>query len=281
VVTVLASLVSAIAVGLIAATVAGKQWETRGRARGARPSGVDVTPFQYAVVLIATAVATYLVVYALTGLVLVAVVPAVVVAMLPRAYLNRRRARRLAAVREAWPDGLRDILSSIRSGASLPAAVENVALFGPEPLRDALHGFGVYARSLGVTRALEMVRDDLADPTSDRVIEVLVLAYERGGAVVTEILGDLADATTRDGWLTEQIRTESLEQKINARVVFVLPWIVLVAMTARPGPFRDFYSSSAGVLVALIGGALSLIGIAISTRLGAQPAEQRVFGEAH
>jgi tight adherence protein B len=159
--------------------------------------------------------------------------------------------------------------------------VENVALFGPEPLRDALHGFGVYARSLGVTRALEMVRDDLADPTSDRVIEVLVLAYERGGAVVTEILGDLADATTRDGWLTEQIRTESLEQKINARVVFVLPWIVLVAMTARPGPFRDFYSSSAGVLVALIGGALSLIGIAISTRLGAQPAEQRVFGEAH
>jgi tight adherence protein B len=122
-----------------------------------------------------------------------------------------------------------------------------------------------------------MIKSDLADPTSDRVIEVLILAYERGGAVVPEILSDLAEATTRDLWTLEEVRTEALEQKINSRIVFVLPWFVLVAMTARSGAFREFYSSSAGILVAGIGAVMSLVGVLIASRLGAQPAEPRVF----
>ena len=122
-----------------------------------------------------------------------------------------------------------------------------------------------------------MIKADLADPTSDRVIEVLILAYERGGAVVPEILSDLAEATTRDIWTLEQVRTEALEQKINARVVFVLPWFVLIAMTAQAGAFRDFYSTPAGLTVALVGGMMSLVGIAIASRLGSQPTEPRVF----
>jgi tight adherence protein B len=122
-----------------------------------------------------------------------------------------------------------------------------------------------------------MIKEDLADPTADRIIEVLILAHERGGTVVPVILSDLADAATKDLWTLEQIRTEALEQKINSRVVFVLPWFVLVAMTARSGAFRDFYSSRAGVLVVVVGGLMSLVGIAVASRLGAQPSEPRVF----
>jgi tight adherence protein B len=145
-------------------------------------------------------------------------------------------------------------------------------------LREAFQGFGVYSRSLGVVQALELVKDDIADPTADRIIEVLILAYERGGSVVPAILEDLAEATTRDLWTLEQVRTEALEQKINSRVVFVLPWLVLVAMTARSGAFRDFYSTSAGLLVVALGGVMSLVGVAVASQLGAQPAEPRVFG---
>ena len=86
--------------------------------------------------------------------------------------------------------------------------------------------------------------------------------------MVPEILSDLAEATTRDIWTLEQIRTEALEQKINARVVFVLPWFVLIAMTAKDGAFREFYSTAAGLTVAVIGGVMSLLGIAIASRLG-------------
>jgi tight adherence protein B len=222
-------------------------------------------------------VVTYAMVFALTSLPIVSLMPALVVATLPKAYFARRRARRLEEVQRAWPDGLRDLLASVRSGASLPTAIEDLASFGPVPLRDAFQGFPIYSRSLGVVSALEMVKSDLADPTSDRVIEVLILAYERGGAVVPEILSDLAEATTKDLWTLEEIRTDALEQKINSRIVFVLPWLVLVAMTTRSGAFREFYASSLGVAVAVIGGVMSLIGVVIASKLGSHSAEPRVF----
>lgn len=250
------------------------------RGRMDRPiHGLDVSSLHFWTVVIGVAMATFALIYGLTGLLVVSLVPAVVVATLPRAYFSRSRAARLSKVQEAWPDGLRDVLSSIKSGASLPVALEALADYGPAPLRDAFQGFGVYARSLGVVPALEIIKEDLADPTSDRVIEVLILAYERGGVAVSEILSDLAEATTRDLWAMEQVRTEVLENKINARVVFAMPWLVLVMMTTRSGAFRDFYSTPGGVLVVGVGGVLSLFGIVIASKLSAMPDEPRVFGE--
>lgn len=277
----LAATTTALAVGLLGwSLMRGERSDRPVRTAGPGDSvpGLDVTNLQFWVTVIGVALSTYLVIFALTGLVVVSAVPAVVVATFPKTYYARKRAARLAAVQEAWPDGLRDVLSSIRSGASLATAIESLAAFGPEALRDAFGGFGVYARSLGVAPALEMVKADLADPTSDRVIEVLILAHERGGSAVPEILADLADSTTRDQWTTEQIRTEALEQKINSRIVFILPWLVLVAMTSQSVAFREFYSTPAGVAVALVGGVMSLVGIVIASRLGSQPSEPRVFG---
>lgn len=277
----LAAAVTALAAGLIVDALSRRQRRGRRRDRSPVP-GLDVSPLQFWVTVLGTGIVTFLLVFAVTGLLVVAAVPAIVVATLPRAYFARRRSQRVVAVLEAWPDGLRDLLSSIRSGASLPTAIENLASFGPEPLRDAFQGFDLYSRSLGVAAALEMVKDDLADPTSDRVIEVLILAHQRGGSVVPEILSDLAEATTRDLWTLEQVRTEALEQKINSRVVFVMPWLVLVAMTARSGAFRDFYSTTVGLLVVAVGGVLSIVGMLIAARLGSQPSEPRVFvGDHH
>ncbi len=278
-VIVAAAIATALAVGLVGVSIARSTGQSVRRRRSREPvAGLDVSTGRFWTTVLGAGFVTYLMVHALTGLVPVSLVPALVVATLPKAYFARKRSVRLAAVQEAWPDGLRDLLASVRSGSSLPTAIENLASFGPTPLREAFHGFGVYSRSLGVVAALEMVREDLSDPTSDRVVEVLVLAYERGGTVVPEILDDLANATTRDLWTMEQVRTEALEQKINSRVVFVLPWLVLVAITARNGAFREFYSTSTGVLVVAIGGVLSLIGVAIASKMSAQPPEPRVFG---
>jgi tight adherence protein B len=276
-VTALAATATALAVGGLALLLmrSGRRFGKRHR----EPvDGLDVTAAQFWSVALGVAAATFIVVYGVTGLPVVSAVPAAVMATLPRAYFAQRRSRKVAAVQEAWPDGLRDILSSIRSGSSLSGAIENLARFGPTALREAFQGFGIYSRSLGVVAALEVVKEDLADPTSDRVLEVLILAHERGGSALADILSDLAEATTRDLWTLEEVRTQALEHKINARIVFILPWIVLVAMTARSGPFREFYLTPVGTAVALAGGVMSLLGIVIATRLGAVPAEPRVFG---
>ena len=241
-------------------------------------AGLAVTPGQFALASIGIGAVAFAAVSVVTGTPLVALVPAGAVAALPRAYFARRRAARLHRVQEAWPDGLRDLLASITAGRALPQALTTLASSGPVPLQEAFERFPLLSRMLGTVPALEVVKEELADPTSDRVIEVLILAQERGGQIVKDILEDLIATTTSDLKVQEEIETEGLEMKINARVVLVLPWVVLVALTIRPGPFRDFYQSGGGLVVVVLGGALSVVGYVVINRLGRSQYERRVFG---
>lgn len=241
-------------------------------------SGTTMTPRQLVAVSLAAATTAWVAVATVTGSPFIAAAPAIAAGTVPRMVLGRRRGERLRGVQRAWPDGLRDLLASIAAGRSLSQAVHGLAATGPPALREAFARFPERSRLFGTAAALDVIKEELADPTSDRVLEVLVLAHERGGAVVRSILEDLVDATTRDLKLLDQIETEGLEMQINARAVVVLPWLVLVALTARPGPFRDFYRTSGGVLTVLLGAAMSAAGMVVLGKLGRVPDEPRVFG---
>ncbi len=240
-------------------------------------AGVGLSPARFWTGSVGAGLLAVLLLSALTGSVFVALVPAAAVSLLPRGYFARRRRLRMRELQAAWPDGLRDLVASISAGRSLTQAVNALAAQGPLPLRAAFARFPELARVLGTGPALEIVKEELADPTSDRVIEVLLLAHERGGSIVRSILEDLVDATTRDLKLLDELETEGLEMRINARAVVVLPWLVLVALTVRPGPFRAFYRSSGGVLTLVVAGVLTALGVLALGRLGRDPAEERVF----
>lgn len=240
-------------------------------------AGVQLTPRQFWAGSLFVGFTAFALAWALSGAWVVALVPAISVALLPRTYYSRLRAKRLTEVVQAWPDGLRDLAASITAGRALPQAIESLAVGGPRPLREAFARFGTLHQMFGVEAALMIIKEELADPTSDRVIEVLLVAYERGGPSVTAILNDLSDAVTEDLRTLEEIQTAELEQKINARAVFALPWLVLFLITLRAGEFREFYQSSLGIATVLLGALLSLVGLWIVTRLGREPAETRVF----
>jgi tight adherence protein B len=241
-------------------------------------AGVGLSPARFWLGSASVGLVAFVACTAVTGTALVAVVPAVAVASLPRAYYSRRRAERLQAVQASWPDGLRDLVASITAGRALNGALVEMARSGPVPLQHAFARFESNARMLGVVPALELVREELADPTSDRVIEVLVLASERGGQVVREILEDLVVATTKDLKLRDEIETDGLEMRINARAVLVLPWFVLVALTVRGGAFREFYATGSGLVVVLAGAMLSAVGYVWISHLGRAQEERRVLG---
>ena len=285
--TVLAALCGGLFCALAAGALMGtlprfRLWRPRRRESRAdvwlQQAGVAMSPLRFRTGCAVAGFLAYLLLVALTGSPFVALVPAVAVELLPRAYYARRRRQRMREVQAAWPDGLRDLSASIAAGRSLTQAVSELAAHGPEPLRRAFAHFPELARVLGTGPALEIVKEELADPTSDRVLEVLLLAQERGGAIVRGILDDLVDATTRDLKLLDELETEGLEMRINARAVVVLPWLVLVALTARPGPFRDFYRSAGGVTTLCVAAVLTAAGVAVLGRLGREPTEERVFG---
>lgn len=275
-----ASLAVAVVVGVVPSTI-GRRKVRRSESAldvAIQQAGLRVSVLKVHLASVASSVVAYLVVTGISGIAMVAVVPSILALLAPRWWIARHAARRQEAVQRAWPDAIRDVVASIGAGMSLQHALESLAETGPEPLRPVFSRFGLTARTVGVAAGLEAVRDDLADATSDRIVEVMLVAHERGGAIVPTILRDLAVATTRDIWVLEQAQTESLEQRINARAVFILPWLVLMAITLQEGPFRDFYRSPAGVLVIAIGGVASLGGMWMIRRLGAQTPEPRVVG---
>ena len=288
------TLLAAISIGVFCYFLAGTLAGRTPRLRAWRPprpavnaqqlwltqAGVRLTPRQFWFTSLLLGAGAFFATWVVTQTPLIALVPASVVALLPRAFYAQRRATRLRAVQEAWPDGLRDLVASISAGRSLTQALISMASSGPEPLQVAFARFPALSRVLGTAAALEVVKEELSDPTSDRVLEILVLAHERGGQIVKEILEDLVVVTTRDLKVLDEIETEGLEMKINARAVLVLPWFVLLALTMRAGPFREFYQSAAGLVVVLVGAALSVVGYAWISRLGRMHSEQRVFGSA-
>lgn len=249
-----------------------ESWEDR-----LRQSGANLTVAQFAAGSAAAGVATIALLTALTGSPFVGIVPALAVAALPGTYFGRRRARNLRLVQAAWPDALRDVLASVAAGRSLLQAVHSLGEHGPEPLRESFVRISARARMTGLGPALEAAKEELADPVSDRVLEVLVLAHETGGSIVRVVLSDLVTSITKDLEVADQVETDGLEMRINARAVVALPWGVLVALTAGGGPFREFYKSGAGVATIGAGLVLSLAGFVIVARLGRTPAEPRVL----
>jgi tight adherence protein B len=284
----LAALCIGLACALLTAALLGimPRGPVRFRPRGARSgrsqiwlqqAGLAVSPARFWIASACAGLLALLVFTAVSGSAFVGSVPAIAVALVPRAYFGRRRRVRMREVQLAWPDGLRDLVASLAAGRSLTQAVSALGVSGPEPLRAPFSRFADLTRVLGTGPALEIVKEELADPTSDRVLEVLLLAHERGGPIVRTILEDLTDATTRDLKLLDELDTEGLEMRINARAVVVLPWLVLLALTARGGEFRDFYRSSGGLVTIVIAAGLSAVGVVVLGRLGREVPEERVF----
>lgn len=247
------------------------------RAVWLQQAGLTVTPAQFWMGTAAVIAVTLVGLTVATHAPLVALAPAIGAGALPYVITVRRRTTRMRAWQAAWPDALRELIAAIVAGRSLPQAVTAIGESGPEPLRSVFADFPAMTRVFGFTAGLEQIRNRLADATSDRVIEVLIVAHDRGGAIVRDVLEDLVIATTKDLKVLDEIDTEGLEIRINARAVLVLPWLVLVALTLRAGPFRDFYQSRAGVLVVCGAAVMSALGAAWLGRLGRQPDEPRVF----
>ena len=250
----------------------GRQWLAQ--------SGANVTPAQFWLTSLLAGGVTLLVALLLTGTLVVSLLPALAVAALPRRHFARARARTASERTAAWPDALRSITASLAAALSLHEALVALRHSGPPALRPVFDRYARLSGTLDQRAALEAVREELADPVSDRVIEVLILAVEQGPSIVLEVLGDLARATTLDLQLAQRVETAQLEQRLNAKAVLILPYLMLVLLCARDGAFRDFYGTGAGLIVVAVGGAMSLGGMAVINRLGRQPVEERVFGAA-
>lgn len=196
---------------------------------------------------------------------------------LPIAVLHGRARRRRRDLAEVWPEAVDNLASAVRAGMSLPEALSQLAVRGPEPLRPAFAAFAVDYQLTGrFGDSLDRLKDRLADPVGDRVVEGLRIAREVGGGELGRLLRSLS------GYLREDARTRSeLESRqawaVNgARLAVAAPWMVLLMLSFQREVISR-YASPAGVAVLVVGGACCLVAYRLMVRLGRLPEEERIL----
>lgn len=195
----------------------------------------------------------------------------------PVAFLRARARSRAAAVRELWPDAVDHLASGVRAGLSLPEALAALAVHGPEPLRPAFADFADDHRATGrFLPALDRLKEALADPVADRVVEALRLTREVGGSDLGRVLRSLSvflrdDARTRGELLARQSWTVA-----TARLAVAAPWVVLLLLCTRPGTVSAF-REPAGALVIGAGAVCCVLAYAVMRRVGRLPEDERVL----
>jgi tight adherence protein B len=195
----------------------------------------------------------------------------------PIALLRGRAARRLREHAAVWPDAVDNLTSAVRAGLSLPEALIQLGERGPEGLRDAFAGFGRDYQSSGrFHESLDLLKDRLADPVGDRVVEALRIAREVGGGDLGRMLRALS------GFLREDLRTRGeLESRqswtVNgARLAVAAPWLVLLLMCLQ-GEVVGRFATGAGLVVLLVGAGLCAVAYRLMMWIGRLPTERRIL----
>jgi len=201
----------------------------------------------------------------------------VIAAGLPFVLVRQRALKRRAELRELWPDVVDNLASAVRAGMSLPDALGQLGVRGPEPVRRPFMRFSEDYRSSGrFTESLDALKERLADPTGDRIVESLRIAREVGGSDLGRLLRTLsgflrdelrvrAELETRQGWVTNA-----------ARLAVAGPWILLALLSLRTTSIQA-YQELPGIAVLIVGAAVSALAYRVMVRLGRLPEDQRVL----
>ncbi len=215
---------------------------------------------------------------ALTGSAWVALAFALLSGYLPLLALRARQRRRGRELQAVWPDAIDNLASGVRAGLALPEAVAGLAERGPQALRPAFARFAADYHATGrFGAALDALKDELADPTADRVVEALRLAREVGGTELGRILRTLANFLRDEYRVRKELEARQAWVVVAARLAFAAPWLVLLMLSSKREAVAA-YRGPGGAAVLAVGAVMATAGYRLMLRIGRIPDEQRVLG---
>ncbi|MGY2874053.1 tight adherence protein B [Marmoricola sp. URHA0025 HA25] len=196
---------------------------------------------------------------------------------LPFAVLRGRARRRQREFAEVWPEAVDNLASGIRAGLALPESLAGLAVRGPKPLRVAFAAFALdYQASGRFADSLDRLKDRLADPVGDRVVEALRVAREVGGGDLGRLLRSLSAFLREDARTRSELESRQAWTVNGARLAVSAPWLVLLMLSFQHDVIRR-YATGAGVVVLLLGAAMCGSAYWLMMRIGRLPAERRIL----
>lgn len=198
-------------------------------------------------------------------------------AYLPFAVLRGRARRRQREFAEVWPEAVDNLASGIRAGLALPEALAGLGVRGPEALRASFAAFALdYQTSGRFADSLDRLKEHLADPVGDRVVEALRVAREVGGGDLGRLLRSLSSFLREDARTRSELESRQAWTVNGARLAVSAPWLVLLMLSFQHDVISR-YATGAGVMVLLFGAAMCGSAYWLMMRIGRLPTERRIL----
>ena len=252
----------------------------------------------FAVVSLVIGVATAAVVFVFVPVVALAVAGGGAAVALPTVIVGWRARSRRRANRVVWPDVVDHLVSTVRSGLALPDGVATLSGTGPVATREAFAVFETdYAASGNFGRSLDRLKEQLADPVADRILETLRMSREVGGSELPAVLRALASHLRQEAAIRGEVEARQSWVMNAARLGAAAPWVILALLSTPPAgpapqktpprgagigggrgaPRHAAYNSPTGVAVIVGGLVATVIAYRAMIALARLPEERRWF----
>lgn len=185
--------------------------------------------------------------------------------------------KRASDIQAAAPEMIDHLISGLQSGLSLNESLAGLGKRGPAAF--ASH-FASFRENLHLTgdfhRELEKVKSELGQPSTDLIIEALLISKTLGGAELINILRLLGNFIREDLALRREIAVKQNWIKNSAHLSAGAPWILLLLLSTQRSTVEAF-STSSGVMILFAGLLLTAIAYLWMNKLGEIPEQVRVF----
>ena len=231
----------------------------------------------FAIVSLVIGVAVAAVVFVFVPVVALAVAAGAAALALPTVVVGWRARSQRRANRVVWPDVVDHLVSTVRSGLALPDGVATLASTGPVATREAFAVFEAdYAASGNFGRSLDRLKEQLADPVADRILETLRMSREVGGNELPAVLRALASHLRQEAAIRGEVEARQSWVMNAARLGAAAPWVILALLSTRPEAAAA-YNSPTGVAVIVGGLVATVIAYRAMIALARLPEERRWF----
>jgi tight adherence protein B len=204
------------------------------------------------------------VVAGLVGLLLggpiIAILVAGVVWLVVRFHVRRAKAKHQAAFADQLPDVLQLVTTALRSGFGITQALESVAEEAQEPARSEFaHVLAESRMGRDLSDSLHALAARMESKDLEWIVGAIDINREAGGNL-SEILQKVSITIRERGRIHRQVRTLTAEGRLSAKILIVLPLLMLLwQWRVNPENF-ELLTSGVGLIALGFAGMLMVVG---------------------
>lgn len=187
---------------------------------------------------------------------------------LPRWFVSFRRARRVKAFLNEFPNALDVIVRAVKSGLPLNDAIRLIASEAQEPVRGEFRRI-MESQQVGLSIPEACMRMPETMPCAEAgFFGIVIQIQSQAGGNLSEAIGNLSRVLRDRKKMKAKVQALSMEAKASAWIIGLLPFIVafLVYLTS-PNYIMPLFTTSAGHMILGVAGLWMSIGIFVMKQM--------------